>query len=287
MISLRVVDADFHSDITPHPVWSYACSIAPTLRNLRAITFEFHESCFENIGVEGIIRELEKIQMLADAVEAASPVCEFMLADFQRALADMAASPQLCQVVRRKPDTLWQRYSLSAMEHRRIVEMVNSPGMSQDCALYRANRFAPIALNLPEVCRALGAELRGMVDEYWKAYPSADSNSLLECDRFCRFLRAKKMNGWTMRRNVRQAFQREQKELRVAPCDQHHRGVKCSYELQFPLVNGWLSQTAVWRQVAQIDHDLPDLVVTQRSFDAGIPDGKIPLSMTDFSCASV
>ena len=65
-------------------------------------------------------------------------------------------------MVRRKPDTLWHRYSLSAMEHRRLVEMVNSPGMSQDCALYRANRFAPIALNLPEVCRALGAELRGM-----------------------------------------------------------------------------------------------------------------------------
>jgi len=128
-----------------------------------------------------------------------------MLADFQQALADMAASPQLCQVVRRKPDTLWHRYSLSAMEHRRLVEMVNSPGMSQDCALYRANRFAPIALNLPEVCRALGAELRGMVDEYWKAYPCADSNSLLECDRFCRFLRAKKLTGWTMRRNPRQS----------------------------------------------------------------------------------
>jgi hypothetical protein len=138
-----------------------------------------------------------------------------MLADFQQALADMAASPQLCQVVRRKPDTLWHRYSLSAMEHRRLVEMVNSPGMSQDCALYRANRFAPIALNLPEVCRALGAELRGMVDEYWKAYPCADSNSLLECDRFCRFLRAKKLTGWTMRRNVRQAFHREQNELRL------------------------------------------------------------------------
>ena len=66
-------DTDCHSDITPHLVWSYACSIAPTLRNLRAITFEFHESCFENIGVEGIIRELEKIQMLSEAVDAASP----------------------------------------------------------------------------------------------------------------------------------------------------------------------------------------------------------------------
>jgi hypothetical protein len=138
-----------------------------------------------------------------------------MLADFQQALADMAASPQLCQVVRRKPDTLWHRYSLSAMEHRRLVEMVNSPGMNQDCALYRANRFAPIALNLPQLSRALDRELRGVLDEYWKAYPHTELNALTECDRFCQFLRLKELNGWPMRANVRQAFQREQKELRL------------------------------------------------------------------------
>ena len=62
-----------HSDLTPHLVWTYACSIAPTLRNLRAITFEFHESYFEKIGLAGIVRELEKIHNLSEAVEAASP----------------------------------------------------------------------------------------------------------------------------------------------------------------------------------------------------------------------
>jgi uncharacterized protein (UPF0276 family) len=62
-----------HSDVTPHSVWSYACAIAPTLRNLRAITFEFHESYFEKIQLEGILHELEKIHVLSEAVEAASP----------------------------------------------------------------------------------------------------------------------------------------------------------------------------------------------------------------------
>jgi uncharacterized protein (UPF0276 family) len=64
---------DSHSDATPHLVWTYACSIAPMLTNLRAITFEFHESYFEKIRLEGIIRELEKIQILTEAVNAASP----------------------------------------------------------------------------------------------------------------------------------------------------------------------------------------------------------------------
>jgi uncharacterized protein len=62
-----------HSDVTPHSVWSYASVIAPTLRNLRAITFEFHECYFETIGLAGIVHELEKIQALSEAVEAASP----------------------------------------------------------------------------------------------------------------------------------------------------------------------------------------------------------------------
>jgi hypothetical protein len=62
-----------HSDVTPHSVWSYASVIAPTLRNLRAITFEFHERYFDTIGLKGIVHELEKIQALSEAVYAASP----------------------------------------------------------------------------------------------------------------------------------------------------------------------------------------------------------------------
>ena len=138
-----------------------------------------------------------------------------MLADFQQALADMVASPQFCQVVRRKPDTLGQRYSLSVLEHRRLVEMVNNPGMNETCTHYRANRFAPIVLHLPEVTRALGAELRGLLDEYWQAHPYTDVNFLIECERFCKFLMLKISNGWQIDSAVRQAFDREHSQLQL------------------------------------------------------------------------
>lgn len=59
---------DSHSDITPSDVWSYAYNIAPKLRNLRAITFEFHESYFASIGLERIVNEMERLHELAAAV---------------------------------------------------------------------------------------------------------------------------------------------------------------------------------------------------------------------------
>jgi hypothetical protein len=138
-----------------------------------------------------------------------------MLADFQQAMADMVASPQLCQMVRRKPDTLWQRYSLSAIEHRRLVDMVNNPGMSCNCTLYRANRFAPILLNLPELSHALGAELRALMEEYWDEYPHTDVNFLIECERFCNFVIAKAARGWKMCPAAAQAFERERNSLQL------------------------------------------------------------------------
>ena len=60
---------DSHSDVTPSDVWSYAYAMAPRLRNLRAITFEFHESYFEKIRLEGLVAELERLHELADAVD--------------------------------------------------------------------------------------------------------------------------------------------------------------------------------------------------------------------------
>jgi hypothetical protein len=138
-----------------------------------------------------------------------------MLADFQQAMADMVASPQLCQMVRRKPDTLWQRYNLSGIEHRRLVDMVNNPGMSGNCTLYRANRFAPILLHLPELSHALGAELRALLEEYWDQSPHTDVNFLIECERFCSFVAGKTARGWKMPAAAQQAFERERNSLQL------------------------------------------------------------------------
>lgn len=62
--------ADSHSNVTPWDVWEYAFAIAPRLENLRAITFEFHESYFEKIRLEGITAELERMHGLAERVVA-------------------------------------------------------------------------------------------------------------------------------------------------------------------------------------------------------------------------
>ena len=76
--------ADSHSNVTPRDVWAYAYAIAPTLCNVRAITFEFHESYFEKIRLEGLAAEFERMHLLADAVGSAPAYEEVCLSSFSR-----------------------------------------------------------------------------------------------------------------------------------------------------------------------------------------------------------
>jgi uncharacterized protein (UPF0276 family) len=62
---------DSHSGPTPGEVWDWAYEFGPRFKNLRAIVFEFHESYFEKLGLEGIARELERMHALAEAVTPA------------------------------------------------------------------------------------------------------------------------------------------------------------------------------------------------------------------------
>lgn len=111
-----------------------------------------------------------------------------MLADFQQALADLTASPTLCTEVRRDPALLHARYELTALEARRIEGIVAHPGMACSCIVYRANRLAPLALNLPRTCRALGPLLRDVASHYWTTHPEGNVHFYIEADRFCRHL---------------------------------------------------------------------------------------------------
>lgn len=61
---------DSHSQLTPPAVWSWAIEFVPRFCNLRALTFEFHESYFERLGTPGIASELEQMRALARLVEA-------------------------------------------------------------------------------------------------------------------------------------------------------------------------------------------------------------------------
>jgi hypothetical protein len=113
-----------------------------------------------------------------------------MLVDFQKALADLTASPALCREVRRLPETLRERYKLTDKEWRRLVGIAASKGMEANCMLYRANRLAPVALNLPDTCEAIRDDLNRLISAYWESEPTTDVHFLVEADRFCQFLRS-------------------------------------------------------------------------------------------------
>ena len=113
-----------------------------------------------------------------------------MLVAFQKALAELTASPALCRQVRADPGILRHRYQLSNKEQRRLAGIVASKGMEANCMLYRANRLAPVALNLPQTCDAIRDQLNELVSAYWESEPTTDVHFLVEAERFCRFLQA-------------------------------------------------------------------------------------------------
>src|SRR6185312_11788750 len=65
---------DSHSTPTPEAVWELAFDVLPRCRRLRAITFEYQESYFDDIGVAALTRELERMHVLADACARADVV---------------------------------------------------------------------------------------------------------------------------------------------------------------------------------------------------------------------
>jgi hypothetical protein len=132
-----------------------------------------------------------------------------MLADFQQALADLTASPEFCVRVRRDPALLRQTYELTDREWRRLTGIVQHPGMECACVVYRANRLAPLALNIPQTCKALGHDLREVASEYWRRFPESNVHFFLETHRFCEFLKAKLAEGRTFAPEVGAALARE------------------------------------------------------------------------------
>src|SRR3954467_1275955 len=138
-----------------------------------------------------------------------------MLVDFQQALADLTSSPRLCQRALADPELLRRVYSLSDLEASRLQDMVRSAGMNSNCTLYRANRLAPIVLNLPSVSRLLGQNLKPLLTEYWEERRETDVNFLVESARFCEFLHRKCKEGFVLSTDTSTALQREENDLRL------------------------------------------------------------------------
>jgi hypothetical protein len=138
-----------------------------------------------------------------------------MLVEFQQALADLVAGPEFCREVRSNPGLLRQRYDLSPKEYERLVAMANHPAMECNCMLYRANRLAPLALNLGEFCRALGPRLGPLLSEYSLRYPNTNVHFYGECDRFCQFIVGKMENGYELEPQLKAIFEREFASIKV------------------------------------------------------------------------
>jgi hypothetical protein len=117
------------------------------------------------------------------------------LKGFQRALADLVATPELCRAARVDPAAVFGRYELTPLEERRLAAIVAQRGMATSCALYRANRLAPLYTFLPLTCFLLGARLRGELDRFWAAHTRPGDIAEQELQGFAAMLRGRLASG--------------------------------------------------------------------------------------------
>src|SRR5215831_1900665 len=136
-----------------------------------------------------------------------------MLTEFQQALCDLTASPQLCIEARKNPTILRERYELTDREAHRLIAIVRHRGMESACMIYRANRLAPLAMNVPDTCKVLGQSLRPLVEEFWKLHPETNVHFFIETYRFCLFLQAKLEAGYPFSDDAIKAINRESKAI--------------------------------------------------------------------------
>jgi uncharacterized protein (UPF0276 family) len=64
---------DSHCGVTPPEVWRAAFDYAPHFSRLRAITFEFQETYFDEIGADAVIQELRQMHVLASLCHTEIP----------------------------------------------------------------------------------------------------------------------------------------------------------------------------------------------------------------------
>jgi len=108
---------------------------------------------------------------------------------FQQAMCDLVASPDLCLMLVQFPEQVLGRYDLSDRDRRRLVAVVQQPGMLVNCSLYRANRLSPIVNLVPHTCFLLGNALLDEATEFWKGFKETRLQFHEEVKQFGDFLR--------------------------------------------------------------------------------------------------
>ena len=112
------------------------------------------------------------------------------MAAFQRAYADLAASPRLCLAVRADPAAALAPYDLDARERGRLARAVWQRGMDTNCTLYRVTRITALNSVAPLTLSLIGPVLRAVLDAYWEDHPVHDVRFAHETARFIAWLEA-------------------------------------------------------------------------------------------------
>jgi len=110
------------------------------------------------------------------------------MAAFQRAYANLAASPRLCLAVRADPAAALAGFDLDQRERNRLERAVWQRGMDANCTLYRATRITALNSVAPQTLRRLRPVLRLVLDEYWEAHPVHEVQFARETARFIAWL---------------------------------------------------------------------------------------------------
>ena len=110
------------------------------------------------------------------------------MAAFQRAYADLAASPTLCLAVRADAAAALATYDLDARERGRLERAVRQRGMDANCTLYRATRITALNSVAPLTLGVIRPVLRELLDAYWADNPVHDVRFAHETSRFIGWL---------------------------------------------------------------------------------------------------
>jgi hypothetical protein len=113
------------------------------------------------------------------------------MAAFQRAFADLAASPRLCLAVRADPVSALAPYDRDERERGRLARAVWQRGMGANCTLYRATRLAALNSVVPLTLDLLKPVLRELLDAYWEENPVHDVRFTQETARFIAWLESR------------------------------------------------------------------------------------------------
>jgi len=118
------------------------------------------------------------------------------LAGFQRAMADMAASPALCRrALNEGADAVLAGSPLTPLELQRLASAAALRGARIHCMLYRNRRLSPLVSQLPGTFHLLGYGLKALAEAFWAEHPQVPRNAPDEIRRWAAFLRRRVAEG--------------------------------------------------------------------------------------------